>query len=134
MSDEVREVVAQWVARAEVDWRSAQALASQEPPLPESVCFHCQQYVEKLLKALLTLHGVEAPRTHDLRRLVELASELVPGLAALCDEADLLSEHAVATRYPEDWRPVEPAEAHRMMALAERFADILLPELRQEPP
>lgn len=40
MNDDVREVVAQWVARAEVDCRSAQALARLEEPVPESVCFH----------------------------------------------------------------------------------------------
>lgn len=116
--------------RAEVDWRSAKALASQKPPLPESVCSHCQQYAEKLLKALLTLHGVEAPRTHDLRRLMQLAGDFAPELTHLHAGADVLSEHAVATRYPEDWRRVGPAEAERMLALAQRLGEILVPKLR----
>lgn len=130
MSDDVRDVVAQWVARAEVDWRSAQALAREDPPVAESVCFHCQQYVEKLLKACLTLHGIEAPRTHDLRRLVDLASGVAPELADLRDPADQLTEHAVATRYPQDWRQVQPQEAEEMMALASRFAAVLLPRVQ----
>jgi hypothetical protein len=29
MNDDVREVVGQWVARAEADWQAAQALAEQ---------------------------------------------------------------------------------------------------------
>jgi len=38
----------------------------------DTVCFHCQQACEKYLKALLTLSGIHAPRTHDLEVLVAL--------------------------------------------------------------
>ena len=129
MNDDVREVVAQWVARAEADWQAEQALAAQPRAPAEIICFHCQQRVEKLLKALLTRHGVESPRTHNLRRLVALAAGPAPELQGLADDATRLTEHAVATRYPEDWRPVGPQEAQEMISLAEKFAAVLVPKL-----
>ena len=39
---------------------------------PRGRTFHAQQAVEKLLKAVLSHHGVTYGRTHDLGRLVEL--------------------------------------------------------------
>jgi len=35
-------------------------------------CFHCQQAVENLLKALLVFAGVPFPRTHDVLQLFQM--------------------------------------------------------------
>jgi HEPN domain-containing protein len=86
--------------------------------------------VEKLLKALLTRHQIEAPRTHDLRRLIQLAAPQAPALAALADRADALSLAGVEIRYPDDWRKVPAEEMGEMIQLAEDFAAILLPLLK----
>jgi HEPN domain-containing protein len=40
--------------------------------------FHCQQAVEKLLKAWLSISGVACPRTHDLRLLIQLVDDIAP--------------------------------------------------------
>jgi HEPN domain-containing protein len=134
MSDEVdpavKDAVMQWLAKADMDWASVEIL-SENPKGPRpAVCFHCQQYVEKLLKAFLTLHQIEAPRTHDLRRLIQLASPLVAGLDTLCDRADALSLSGIQIRYPDNWRDVPDSEMREMMALADEFAMILLPRLK----
>ena len=42
--------------------------------LREVVGFHCQQTVEKYLKALLTFYQVEFPKTHEIERLLVLVS------------------------------------------------------------
>ena len=130
MNEPTREAVQQWLARAKVDWQTVEILSSHGESPGESICFHCQQYVEKLLKALLTLRGVEAPRTHDLRRLIQLAAPHAPELAALAAAADSLTEHAVAMRYPDEWHDLEPEEVQEMVADARQFADVLLPNLR----
>ena len=49
MNDETRESVRQWLARAEVDWSTIEVLMGNADSPPESIAFHCQQYVEKLL-------------------------------------------------------------------------------------
>lgn len=58
MNEAVREAVRQWLSRAEADWETASILSYHTDSPREAICFHCQQYVEKLVKATLTLHGV----------------------------------------------------------------------------
>ena len=44
----------------------------------DMVCFHAQQAAEKSLKALLALHDVVYPWTHDLGELLALAESPLP--------------------------------------------------------
>ena len=129
MNEAVREAVRQWLLRAKADWETVVILSSNADSPPESICFHCQQSVEKLLKAILTLHGIEAPKTHDVRRLVQLAVPLAPELSELLESADLLTECAVALRYPDQWRETEPEEARQIIAVCKRFTTVLSPRL-----
>ena len=47
--------VADWVDKAEDDWKAAVDLdRRRRDPLPDPVCFHCQQCAEKYLKAFHT--------------------------------------------------------------------------------
>jgi len=131
MSDELREMARQWMEKAASDWRSVEILSADERGPADAVCFHCQQYVEKLLKGFLTLHAVEVPKTHDLTRLIQLAPPGLLELAGLADRADRLTEHAVVTRYPERARKVGKAEMREMVALAEEFGEVLLPKLER---
>jgi HEPN domain-containing protein len=85
--------------------------------------------VEKLVKAALTLHGVESPRTHYVRRLVQLAVPFAPALSELLESADILTEYAVALRYPDEWRETEPEEVDSIIAICRKFAAVLLPIL-----
>ena len=105
-------------------------LASERCPA-ETVCFHCQQFVEKLLKAILTHHGIEAPKTHDLRRLIQLAEPFAPELSRSSDASDTLTIHGVETRYPGDWRQIETSEMNEVVKLSRQFGDILLAKLEQ---
>jgi len=68
---------AEWVEKAEGDWNAAQQLNRvRKDPSYDAVCFHCQQSVEKYLKARLEEAGVNFPKTHDLIKLLGLASSL----------------------------------------------------------
>ena len=129
MSDQIREAVKQWLAKAESDWSTIEILTASDHCPTESVCFHCQQYVEKLLKAFLTHKGIEAPKTHDVRRLVQLATPFESKLAGLAEESDTLTIHGVQSRYPGDLLRVDTAEMERLVNLSQKFSDILLPRL-----
>lgn len=130
MNDDTREAVRQWQAKAQSDWIAVEVLLASEQCPADTVCFHCQQFVEKLLKALLTLHNVEAPRTHDLRRLIQLAAPFAPELSPLADSSDILTAHGVQTRYPDDWRQIEPTEMKEVVELAKKLGEILLSKLK----
>lgn len=131
MSDQTPEAVAQWLAKARNDWTAVEILLASGHAPAEAVCFHCQQYVEKLLKAVLTREGIEAPKTHDLRRLIQLVGPSVPGLSSLVDAADGLTVYGVQTRYPGDWQPAGPEEMDRAVRLARQFGDLLVPRAGQ---
>ena len=125
MSDETDEAVRQWRTKARSDWTTVEILLDSKRCPADTVCFHCQQFVEKLLKALLTQHGVEAPKTHDVRRLIQLAEALAPELSRLANASDALTVHGVETRYPDDWHEIEPAEMNDVVELAKELGAIL---------
>ncbi len=107
-----RHPVEAWVRKAEHDYAAADQLDPDD--LGDIVCFHCHQCAEKYLKALITLHGGEPKRTHDLIDLIES----LPGGGGLSEEAidavDMLDGFAVAVRYPtEDPSMEDVAEALR---------------------
>jgi len=130
MNEQTREAVRQWRAKAQSDWKTVEILTASQRCPTDTVCFHCQQFVEKLLKALLTLNNIEAPKTHDLRRLIQLAEPFAPELSLLADVSDELTIHGVEARYPGDWRKIKRSEMKRVIELAKRFGDILLVKMK----
>ena len=66
-----------WLAYAKSDLAMARFPAV--PPVRlESLCFHAQQAAEKAIKAVLIRFGVEPPRMHDIRGLIERLPADVP--------------------------------------------------------
>jgi len=66
-------VVRQWMEKAENDLRTAEHTIKLRKNCPfDTVCFHSQQCAEKYLKAMLTLHNVPFPKSHDLSELILL--------------------------------------------------------------
>ncbi len=129
MNEATLDAVRQWVKKAESDWQTVLILSSHEHCPRDTLCFHCQQHVEKLLKGLLTLHAIEAPRTHNLRRLIQLSGNVSPELTPLVDASDALTAHGVAGRYPDDWREISEKEMMEILDLTREFRKILLPVL-----
>ena len=81
--------------------------------------FLAQQTVEKLIKALLVLHGQEPPRSHSLQRLLqELA--LCGDTLALAPELLELDDFAVLARYDAEPTPL-PGERLRLLELLEEL-------------
>jgi len=65
--------VPEWVAKAEGDWEVVDILLSRNSPcLRDSIVFHAQQCVEKLLKARLIQLGQPVDKIHDLAVLSRL--------------------------------------------------------------
>jgi len=64
-----------------------------------SICFHCQQCIEKYLKTFLIYKEVAAPRTHDLLYLSALCSDFDDHFKSF-DLTDF-SSYGVGIRYDE---------------------------------
>lgn len=68
-----------WLLRAHSDLALACGRLRRSV-LPEDLCFHAQQAVEKSLKAVLISRGIDFPRTHNLRMLIDVLPETVLGI------------------------------------------------------
>jgi HEPN domain-containing protein len=66
------EVAELFVAKANADLAAARLLATDSVQDDAVVGFHCQQAVEKALKAVVALRSIEIPRSHDLGLLLRL--------------------------------------------------------------
>jgi HEPN domain-containing protein len=119
-SDALLSVVMGWVEKAENDLKNAtHTLELGEEGPTDTVCFHAQQCVEKYLKALLVLRGIEFRRIHDIGALVALLPEdLRPDLSV--EEQEQLTDYAVTTRYPGDYDLISLDEAQEAVEVAQR--------------
>jgi HEPN domain-containing protein len=97
----MNEVTAEWVTKADNDYYSADILLhSGELPYPDTASFHCQQCVEKYLKAFLTDHLIRFERTHVLADLLSLCVTVDGEFIKIADDLSSLEGYAVAIRYP----------------------------------
>lgn len=84
---------------AEHDLKTVELLL-QHPDAPlSSVCFHTQQYLEKVLKAVLVSNAVVFRRTHDLGELAELFTQYGLPLPLPTEQLTRLNPCAVLLRY-----------------------------------
>ena len=110
---EVAEVLAR---RAAGDLKVARKIAP-DPEIDEgAIGFHCQQAVEKALKAALTLDGIDFPKTHDIDFLAELAAEHSIAAPEEVAEAGWLTPWAAEFRYDDE--PLESLDRERALEVA----------------
>lgn len=91
----------QWLRKASDDRVAALDLSQgRGARLADIVCFHCQQSAEKHVKAVLTQAKIDFPYTHDLRELIDRASDAQDNLNELASVVKVLAPFAVDVRYP----------------------------------
>lgn len=100
-------------------------MESDEPYLDTAV-YHCQQAVEKALKAFLTYHDLVFERTHDLTELVALSLQKESAFGDWQDIAAELTPYAVRFRYPADILEPPKEDAEQALQQAQSFADFIL--------
>ena len=107
----MNELTEEWIFKAEEDIYSADLLLhGGEIPVPDYVCFHCQQCAEKYLKAYLQEQQVEFKRRHDLIPLLRLCLSLDKDFQTIKKDLSTLDRYAVIVRYPGIKIDVKTAE------------------------
>ncbi len=115
--------------KAEGDAKAVRRLASDPEIDDETVGFHAQQAIEKWLKAVMALHGLEEVRTHDLGRLLELLGDASVELPPDADRVDELTIYAVPMRYDE-LLDAESLERDGAIALVDEVGEWAATQLR----
>lgn len=112
-----KEYAKQLIRIAEGDLQSAKALYETQQGRPENACFHCQQAIEKSLKAVLTHLQIPVPLVHDAGTLVaKLPSHLTPPQGYDLSE---LTAFATVRRYEEGAAMITPEEVKAIIKVAD---------------
>lgn len=119
------EEVRDWLSRARLDVRAAERLLADDCELAGPALFHCQQAVEKAMKAYLVWHDRPYSKTHNLVALLHLCAEVEPSLLTLTEAAIILTPYAVAFRYPGEFAgPTAEQAVEALQAMHQMFAII----------
>ncbi len=98
-----------WLLKGDSDLLNAKRTVNSDGPY-DTGCFHAQQAAEKYLKAILAMHGLDIPRTHDLEELQLLCVDFIKDANFSSLILEDLSDYAVSVRYDfEFWPDVHTA-------------------------
>lgn len=126
-----KELIHEWLDKATGDAEAVSVLykSRRKQKFYYIIAFHCQQSIEKYLKALLICHGIYFPKTHDLVRLLQLIKKKDPFLSALEKDLTKLTPYAVGFRYPGE--DIEKQELQEAMPYFKRTKKILLKRIKE---
>ncbi len=94
----MKRATGQWLESAEMDLGSIEQIIRREDLTPVAA-FHCQQCVEKCLKAVLEEHSKKVPKEHSTLKLYGLLRDL----AQINADTDILTDLDalyIESRYP----------------------------------
>ena len=98
--------ISRWIMFAQKDYDAAYNMSVlHHPPPIEIICYHCQQSIEKILKAYALAHSGLLVKTHDLESVLKQCMEYDFQFGDFADACAVLTGYAIASRYPldEDW-------------------------------
>lgn len=97
----MNDLLAEWVSKAEGDYLVAQReMRARGRVSYDAICFHCQQLVEKYMKAFLYNSNIDFPKTHNLIELLELCIPLDSSFEMQRDLLMKLDRYGARYRYP----------------------------------
>lgn len=133
MNEQQKLLAKQWILKAENDLLNVTNNLQAEQTPWDTVCYHCQQAVEKYIKAVLVAHGQEIPRTHDLEQVYNLIQAWIPHIEEERDELRWLTTYAILSRYPVEVElaPTGEDEGLRAHKLAKTIQEVCRDYLRR---
>jgi len=124
MSESDSDIVNTWIGKADHDLGSAKLIFLHIPDYFDTIAFHCQQAVEKYIKASLIHMGIEFQRSHDLPYLLEMLSGQVEIRSETFDKAILLNGFSVEIRYPDQIIHLTKYELESAISIADDFRQL----------
>ena len=122
----------EWVRKAEHDLGMAELALENKPDYTDSICFHCQQTVEKYLKAYLVFLDVRFEKKHSLSYLLDLINEKEEVSDEFYEMVEKLEGYAIETRYPDDWFEPTLEEAKEAHEIAKKVKEFVLNKINRK--
>lgn len=123
MNNATKDFIKQWLIKANEDLLVVELLTKSEIIATSSVCFHCQQAVEKFLKAFLIANGVDVRKTHNIEFLLSECSDIDKDFAEI--DPKELSDFGVDARYPGDMYIPDEKETLEYKKLAQEIKELV---------
>ena len=125
------EYVRDWILKARSDLNTAHWCLQAEEVPTDTVCFHCQQAVEKMLKGWLVWRDCEFKPIHNLEALLTECERHQPEFSRLRGVGQL-TFYAVEIRYPDDIYFPTMEEAREAIRLADEAYHFVKNQLCQD--
>lgn len=127
----MKEETKKWLIKAMNDYKTAEKLLNlpEDEVITDTLCFHCQQAVEKFLKAFLVQHNIDFEKVHSLEYLIKLCSTVDGEFENLYEVAEKLASYAIDIRYPDEFYIPSIKEAEEAFKLATFAKDFVLKKL-----
>jgi len=116
--------VREWLDKARADLRVVRRLLTPDCAEWGAVGFHCQQAIEKSLKAYLVAQNADFQRVHDLRYLLQACLTHEPRFTEFVGVVEPLTTFAVVFRYPGPPEP-GPDEVRRAADVAQGVMQLI---------
>ena len=129
MDEVTSDIVRQWLRKADSDMLNIRNNLSATEVPTDTVCFHAQQSIEKLLKAVLIANGRNIAKSHDLVKLLMDVVDVMPELLVFDEQLEDISEYGVSVRYPDDYCDPDLEEAKHAFEVAEKIRLIVVDKL-----
>lgn len=117
--------IKQWIVKGDHDLGTAKVTYLHIPEYLDTVTFHCQQAVEKYLKAYLLFHSVSFKFTHDLVYLLDLITTKDIDFEMYYDSVSELQGYAVEIRYPNESIYLSNEKVETAILIAKTIRDIV---------
>ena len=97
-----------------------------QDPMLRSVCFHCQQAVEKYIKGFIIYIDRDFSFTHDISRLLYELKQYESDLILDDISPDQLTAYAVESRYPDTESIITLEKTKEAISIALEVRDRIL--------
>jgi len=124
MSEQVDQI-RQWISKGDHDLGTAKITYTHIPEYLDTVTFHCQQAVEKYLKAYLVFRSIAFRFSHDLIYLLELITQKDSDFESYYDTVSELQGYAVEIRYPNETIYLSNEKVENAMMIAKNVREFV---------
>lgn len=125
-------IVDNFLIKASHDLGTAELIFKNKPEFTDTLTFHCQQTIEKSLKAYLTFHNTKIKSNHDLIYLIEKCSELDSEFTTFSKDvfADV-NDVGMSVRYEDIENDPKEDEAFRYLEFAREIYSFVKQKLNK---
>ena len=125
MNEQVSEIK-QWIIKGDHDLGTAKITYLHIPDYLDTVTFHCQQAVEKYLKAYLIFQTTTFRFSHDLVYLLDLINQSDSDFEEYYDSVSELQGYAVEIRYPNETIYLSNEKVEKAISIAKFVRELVV--------